>query len=217
MQPVELTDGVVSLSAPSEDDIDDIVEACQEPDIQAWTTVPSPYEREHAEGFVRGWVVEGWREGREATWAIRESGALAGMVGLTMQRPGSAEIGYWMTGAGRGRGLLHRAALLALDWAFDAPDGPRLEHVVWRAYAGNWPSWRVAWRLGFRFEGAVRSGGVQRGARRDEWVGTLLRDDPRSPVGDWPATQVPAPVPPDGPIQAISMSSTVQASKTPIG
>lgn len=53
MEPVELTDGTVVLSPPTDADVDAIFLACQDPEIQAWTTVPSPYEREHAEGFVQ--------------------------------------------------------------------------------------------------------------------------------------------------------------------
>jgi RimJ/RimL family protein N-acetyltransferase len=200
---VNLDDGTVLLSAPTPADVDAITEACQDRDVQAWTTVPSPYSRADAEGFIDTWVVAGWREGRHATWAIREEGELVGMVGLAMHPPGSAEIGYWMTREGRGRGLLHRAVMLALDWAFDAPDGPGLEQVEWHAFAGNWPSWRVAWRAGFRFEAAVRLGVGHRGSRRDDWGGTLLRDDPREPVAPWPATTIAAPVPPDGPIRAV--------------
>lgn len=202
MQPVNLDDGTVLLSAPTPADVDAITEACQDRDVQAWTTVPSPYSRADAEGFIDTWVVAGWREGRHATWAIREEGELVGMVGLAMHPPGSAEIGYWMAPRGRGRGLLHRAVLLVLAWAFDDPDGPGLDQVEWHAFAGNWPSWRVAWRVGFRFEAAVRLGAAQREARRDDWGGTLLRDDPRTPVGEWPATHVPAPMPPDGPVRA---------------
>lgn len=204
MEPVELTDGVVLLSPPTTADVDPILVACQDPEIQAWTTVPSPYEREHAEAFVQEWVVDGWAENRHATWAVREDGTLRGMVGLAMHPPGSAEIGYWMAPEGRGRGLLHRAVMLALGWAFDDPDGPRLQQVEWHAFAGNWPSWRVAWRAGFRFEAAVRLGVGHRGGRRDDWGGTLLRDDRREPVAPWPATTIPAPLPPDGPVRAIA-------------
>ncbi|MDO8107545.1 GNAT family protein [Isoptericola sp. b441] len=203
MEPVELTDGVVRLSVPTAAHVDAITVACQDPQIQAWTTVPSPYEREHAEGFVQGWGVRGWAEDRHATWGIWETGVLRGMVGLAMHPPGSAEIGYWMAPEGRGRGVLHRAVLLVLGWAFDDPCGPRLEQVEWHAFAGNWPSWRVAWRVGFRFEAAVRLGADQRGERRGDWGATLLRDDPREPVAPWPATAIAAPTPPDGPVHAV--------------
>lgn len=197
-----LTDGVVVLEAPGVGDVDRIAELCQDPDVQEWTTVPSPYLREHAEAFVRDWVEGGWAEGREATWAIREDGVLQGMVGLTV-RGSSAELGYWLGPAGRGRGLVGRALTLVLAWAFDDPRGPQLDQVEWHAHAGNWPSWRAVWRQGFRFEGVVRLGAASSRGRRDDWVGTLLRDDPRRPAAPWPATTIVAPVPPDGPVRAI--------------
>ena len=60
--------------------------------------------------------------------------------------------------------------------------------VSWAAFVGNWPSRRVAWRAGFRVEGTIRLHLVQReGIRRDAWVGTLLRGDPREPNEPWPA------------------------------
>ena len=50
---------------------------------------------------------------------------------------------------------------------------------------GNWASRKLAWRLGFTFEGKVRSWLPHRGELRDAWVGTLLADDPREPQGRW--------------------------------
>lgn len=195
MEPVELHDDVVHLSTPVLADAEAIARICQDPEIAAWTTVPSPYTREHAEGFVTDWAARGWAEGRECTWAIRHEGALVGMIGLALRPPGSAEIGYWLAPQARGHGLMGRAVRLVLDLAFD-PAGLDLDQVEWHAFAGNWASWRTAWRAGFRFEGAVRLGAHQRDRRRDDWVGTLLRGDPREPVAPWPATTVVVPAPP---------------------
>lgn len=176
VDPFELTDGVVLLRAPGPVDVDRVTEICQDPAIQEWTTVPSPYARADAEGFVGGMVADGWRTGSSLTWAIRVDGHLVGMVGLAREDAGSAEIGYWLAPGHRGRGLMSRAVALVLDAAF----GPlALDRVSWRAYVGNGPSRAVAERAGFRVEGTIRGGGVQRGVRRDEWVGTLLRTDPR--------------------------------------
>lgn len=198
MQPARLSDDVVDLTPPTTDDVDAVTALCQDPDIQAWTIVPSPYARADAEWFVESMVADGWAQGRACTWGIRSGGELVGMVGLSMRPPGSAEVGYWLGPAARGRGLLHRSLLLVLTYGF-APAGLGLERVEWRCYAGNWASWRAAWRVGFRFEGAVRGGGVQRGRRHDEWVGTLLRGDPREPAQDWPATRITGPTPSSGP------------------
>lgn len=195
MEPIELTDGVVRLVAPGPEDVDDIARICQDPAIQEWTVVPSPYRRSDAEGFVGHLVPDGWRQDVARTWGIRHEGALRGMIGLHREPVRSAEVGFWVAPEARGQGLLHRALHLVLDHAFD-PAGMALDRVAWRAYAGNWASWRAAWRVGFRLEGVVRGGSVQRDRRRDDWVGSLLRDDPRRPALPWPATSLPAVPPP---------------------
>lgn len=181
MDPFELTDGVVLLRTPGPEDVDRIAEICQDPDVQEWTTVPSPYRREDAEGFVGGYVHDGWAKGTACTWAVRDAAddTLVGMVGLVMEGTGSAEIGYWLAPDRRGQGFMSRSVDLVVGAAFGRLGLVRLS---WRAFVGNGPSRRVAERAGFRVEGELRGGGVQRGVRRDEWVGTLLRDDPR-PAG----------------------------------
>jgi RimJ/RimL family protein N-acetyltransferase len=188
MRPTLLRDDVVRLSVPTDDDVAVIADLCQDPAIQEWTTIPSPYTATDAAWFVDTFVTQGWEAGRECTWAIRTDSGLVGMIGLSLEPARSAEVGYWVAPQARGRGLLNRSLGLVLDHAF-ASDGLDLERVVWRCFAGNWPSWRAAWRVGFRFEGAVRRGGLQRGRRRDEWIGTLLRDDAREPALAWPGTR----------------------------
>jgi RimJ/RimL family protein N-acetyltransferase len=188
VQPLTLRDDVVELSIPTADDAAAITDLCQDASVQEWTVVPSPYTAADATSFVTDFVASRWESGEACTWGIRSGGALVGMIGLTLEPAASAEIGFWLGPASRGRGLLHRSQRLVLDQAF-AADGLALDRVVWRCYAGNWASWRAAWRVGFRFEGAVRGGAVQRGRRRDEWIGTLLREDPREPVLPWPATR----------------------------
>ena len=51
--------------------------------------------------------------------------------------------------------------------------------MIWYANRGNWASRKLAWRLGFSFDGTLRSWLPQRGELLDGWVGILLRDDPR--------------------------------------
>jgi RimJ/RimL family protein N-acetyltransferase len=181
----------VLLRPPTLEDVDAITEACRDPEISAWVTVPVPYGREHAEGFITGVVDPGWKSGTELTWAIRDvtDGRLLGMIGLHDVAHRSADIGYWVAPWARRQGYLRRALDLVLDHAFD-PDGLDLLRVGWEAYVGNWPSRRAAWRAGFRVEGTVRLHAVQReGLRRDAWLGTLLRDDPREPTEPWPDAQ----------------------------
>ncbi|WP_203669594.1 GNAT family N-acetyltransferase [Cellulomonas pakistanensis] len=187
MRTFELTDGVVLLRAPGAADVDRIAALCQDPAIQEWTTVPSPYARADAESYVTGMVADGWANGTQLNWAVRDAagGTLVGMVGLGMEGAGSAELGYWLAPEARGRGVMARAVDLVLDAAFGRLE---LARVFWRAFVGNGPSRAVAERAGFRVEGELRLGGVQRGVRRDEWVGSLLATDDRPRrVGERPA------------------------------
>jgi RimJ/RimL family protein N-acetyltransferase len=199
--PFALDDGRVHLSTPTLDDVDAVTAACQDPRVARWTVVPSPYSRDDAVEFVTSYVGPGWERGDVLTWGVRESvgptgipgpdgpGPLLGMLGLSLddapEGQRSAEIGYWTAPEARGRGLMTAAGRLVVDWAFD-PEGAGLARLFWQAYLGNWASRRVAWRLGFRVEGAVRGFALQRGVRRDAWVGTLLPGDPREPVEPWP-------------------------------
>lgn len=208
MRSLTSADDAVTISPPSFADVEAITTACQDAAVAAWTTVPSPYRVEHARGFVTH-VTDAWallvanppsELDVEATWAVREGDSrapLAGMIGLRLEGDRSAEIGYWLAPQARGRGVMTRAARLAVDFGFDA-EGLDLERIAWSAFVGNWASWSVAWRTGFRFEGQVRRHAVQRGVRRDSWVGTLLRDDRREPVAPWPATSLVVPTPPQG-------------------
>lgn len=181
MEPFPLHDGDLTLVTPSLDDVDRVTEICRDPEVQRWTTVPSPYRREDAEAFLGEFVPTGWEQGTHVTWAVRRAGRLLGMVGLT-HAEGSGEIGYWTAPEARGAGVMTRAVGLVLDAAF-GPLG--MERVEWRAHVGNWASWRVAWRHGFRREGQVRGLATIRGRHVDQWIGTLLRDDPRTPATPW--------------------------------
>ncbi|MEU4412160.1 GNAT family N-acetyltransferase [Nocardia salmonicida] len=183
-----LTDGTVWLTRPTGADIDRIVECCQDPDVQRWTTVPVPYQRGDAEQFLDRVVAPGWAD-NVPVWAIRtaEDGQVEGMVGLHTRGPGTCEIGFWLTPDHRGRGLMSRTITLVCDFGF-APDGLALDRITWRAIVGNIASATVVRRNGFHYEGLARSGGVQRGARVDEWLAARLPTDPAGPVDGWPAS-----------------------------
>lgn len=167
----------VVLTPPTPADADVITDLCQDPGIQEWTTVPSPYTRADADHFLAD-VAGNWAAGTSLTWAIRADGELVGMIGLDIQPLGSAEIGYWVAAHARGRGLMSAVVATVVEHAFD-PDGVDLDRLVWHAFVGNHASRRVAEKAGFGIEGLIRGDGIQRGARRDGWVGTLLRTDPR--------------------------------------
>jgi len=176
----------LELSLPVASDTDAIFAACQDPGIQRYTTVPSPYERHHAEEFIPR-VAAGWAAGSDLTWAIREGATVAGMIGLYRVAGGAAELGYWMSPALRGRGLVTEAARAVIDWAF-SDGGPRVARVEWRAVVGNIASARAARTLGFRYEGLLRKALTSPRGRDDSWIAGLLRSDDRMPQ-HWPVLE----------------------------
>lgn len=178
MEPVTLRTERLVLSIPTADDVDDIYEACQDAETQRYTTVPSPYERRHAEEFVPK-VAADWESGAHVTWAMRDGVVLAGMIGLyRLDGHGGGELGYWVSPWSRRRGLLTEAARAVIDWGF-AADGLALQRIEWNAVVGNIGSARAARTLGFRYEG-LRRLGLAGTPRDDGWIAGLLATDDRT-------------------------------------
>ncbi|MGV9994978.1 GNAT family N-acetyltransferase [Streptomyces sp. NPDC003374] len=188
MEPVTLTTDRLLLRTVGPQDTDAVYAAAQDPEIQRWTTVPSPYHYEHAQGFTGQLVPEGWADGSMFTFGLfLPGGDLVGVLGITMRSLGEAEIGYWCTKEHRGNGYVTEAARAAARWAFTDVAVDRLE---WRAEVGNHASRAVAERLGFTLEGTLRSALNNNGVRRDCWVGSLLPSDLELPST---APYLPAP------------------------
>jgi RimJ/RimL family protein N-acetyltransferase len=192
MEERTLTDGTVWLSRPRRTDIDTIVTLCQEPSVGEWVTIPLPYGRSDAETFLDEMADPGWAA-RSPTWAIREAEGkpVIGMIALGERDESAAEIGFWLGSEFRGKGLMSRAVRLVCAFGFD-PEGLGLIRISWRAFVGNYASAAVVRRNGFHYEGTDRLGGLQRGIRRDSWLGARLVTDPPGPAFDWPAHIVDA-------------------------
>lgn len=190
MTPFALVGDRVRLSVPTEDDTARIFEACQDAELQRWTSVPVPYLPAHAAGFVAG-AARAWEEETALVWAVRQGGDLMageaeppplGMVTLRLDNAPagarSGEVGFWGAPEARGRALMTEAVRLVVHFGL-GPEGAGLARVLWMAHVGNWASRRVAEKAGFTVEGEVRAHLVQRGRRVDAWIGTMLPGDPR--------------------------------------
>src|SRR3954453_4666927 len=181
-----LTDGRVTLRAHRPEDVQGVLEQCTDPLSIRWTTIPVPYTREDAQRFVTEAVPAGWAEGGWvfAVEAPDDGGTprFCGTVDLRDKGNRRAEIAYGGHPWARGRGIMLAALRLLLEWGFTEQ---RLRAVIWWANTGNWPSRRLAWRLGFSCDGTVERGLVQRGDLLDAWVGVLHVDDERAPRHPW--------------------------------
>ena len=177
MEPITLTTDRLLLRPFAPGDADALQAACQDPDIQRWTVVPSPYSRADADLFARQLSPGGWQDDSMYNFAVvlRDGGALAGALGINRRtQPGTYEVGFWTAREHRGLGYTTEAVLCAARWTFGSLGGDRLE---WRAEVGNLPSRAVALRAGFHMEGDQRSGLFNKGVRRDTWTGALLPRD----------------------------------------
>lgn len=177
-----LSDGTVTLRALRRSDIPGCYEQCTDPLSVRWTTVPVPFSPADAHEFCLEIAPGAWADGSQWIFAVETEGRYAGNIALRPEQPGRAELAYGSHPAARGTGTMERACRLLLDWGF-AEKG--LHTVVWQANIGNWASRKLAWRLGFRIEGTLRSYLSHRGELVDAWIGTLLAGDPRSPQSRW--------------------------------
>ncbi|MFI1830088.1 GNAT family N-acetyltransferase [Streptomyces sp. NPDC020412] len=177
MEPITLTTERLLLRSFTEDDTDEVYRLCQDADIQRWTTIPSPYERQHAIDFVGQMVPEGWRTGTMFTFAVVPAGGgpIMASVAVTLRTlSGTWEVGFWLGEQYRGRGIMTEAVDALARWAFSRLAATRLE---WRAEVGNAASRAVAVRAGFTVEGELRASLLNNDSLRDAWVGSLLPSD----------------------------------------
>jgi RimJ/RimL family protein N-acetyltransferase len=184
LEPVEISAGALHLRPWRPDDAGAVFTACQDPEIQLFTSVPSPYSMADAEAFVGQISQLGWTTGTAAHLAVVDAttGGLLGSVGLHDLRDrdslpghapgGSGEVGYWCAAPARGRGVTTAAVLALCRWGFGALE---LRVIRWLAMAGNEPSRRVALRAGFTLERDPRRLPHPRtGQPFDFWAGRLL-------------------------------------------
>ena len=152
----DLVAGDLRLRPPEDRDLDAITAACQDPLIQRFTRVPSPYTRADAERFVAA-AVSGLEAGTSASLVAVDArdDRLLGAIGLSVDdRDFSGELGYWVVPAERGRGVAVRGSRLLLQLGFTQFG---LGYVHLWAAANNPGSNAVAARLGFTHEGTARA------------------------------------------------------------
>ncbi|MBE3595315.1 MAG: GNAT family N-acetyltransferase [Candidatus Carbobacillus altaicus] len=104
------------------------------------------------------------REGFQA--GLFYMGALVGVIGYHKidWENHKTSLGYWLAPPYQGKGLMTKAAQAMVDYAFFEY---RLNRLEIRAATENWPSRKVAERLGFTYEGTLREA---------EWLGDRYVD-----------------------------------------
>ncbi|WP_101829957.1 GNAT family N-acetyltransferase [Frankia canadensis] len=182
LEAAEITAGRLHLRPWRPYDADAVHRLCQDPQIQRWTRLPSPYEHAHAEDFATRQAPLSWVQGTGAPFAVVDATTeelLASVELMHITAQGEAEIGYWCAAHCRGQGVASQAVAAVCRWGFGTLGLSRIE---WRAAVGNVASLRVARKTGFVLEGTLRQALVVGGGRRvDCWVGSRLPADPTPP------------------------------------
>ena len=154
-----LTFGLVTLRPSTESDIDSIFDACQDPLIPAFTTVPSSFTIDHAIDFVRSDPFN-FAERREIRFIIEFGNGLdrkfAGVISLhTISiKNHTAEIGYWIEESMRGKGIATIATKMATDVGLTTIGFRRIDGLV---DVENLSSQKLLKRAGFIQEGILRN------------------------------------------------------------
>jgi RimJ/RimL family protein N-acetyltransferase len=165
--------GSLRLRPFDAEDVDWVHRTSLDPELARYVDIPAPYERRHAEFFVRQMAIEGWSRGQRAEFVVADAATAdrVGRVGFGLDGRGGAEIGYWSDPRSRGRGLMTAAVIAACRWVFTDRG---LDLIQWRTEVGNLASRRVAEKAGFRIEATLRLRSRHRGSRVDVWVGSML-------------------------------------------
>lgn len=173
------TDGVVALRRWTQDDVEVVRRACDDPETARQLPVPAPYTLAVARRWLLEEVPQAWFEGTRADVAVADdrTGEVLGAVGLALgaRASGAAEVGYWTVPGARGRGVAGRAAALLSRWGFAALGLARVELL---AAVDNPASQRTADKAGFVREGVARGARPHRdGTRRDMVVFARVAGD----------------------------------------
>ena len=164
------------LEPLSRDHLAGLEELVADPDVLRFTRIPSPVPPGFAERWIGGYE-EGRRDGTKEGFAIVDGEAFLGIAVAPRidQTARTAELGYTVMPAARGRGVASEALRLLTEWAFRELDAVRLELLIGTANAA---SKRVAERCGYTREGVLRSLYVKPGVREDTELWSRLATDP---------------------------------------
>ena len=167
-EPPTLEGESVRLRAWRDADASACFDACQDPGIQRWTTVPVPYLREHADAYIVKVAPEQWEARTGALFCVASTidDRVLGSCGLVTVDADDAvaEVGYWVAPQAQGARVAQQAVGLLAAWAMSAGGMHRLEFYI---EPDNLGSCVVAERVGCVLEGVLRGKAMLRGTRID--------------------------------------------------
>lgn len=183
-----LSDGVVTLRAHQESDIDPMYEMTRDADALRWTAIPLDNTREGSRLFATEIMRIGWEQRNFRGWAIEaeaDDGMPAYAGNIDVRGTPIADVGYVLHPWARGRGIVKRALELAANWSFTEGG---VEIIHWRSHVGNEASLRAAHAAGFTLNGTAPGLLYEREQVLDAWTGHLRFGDLPGPKTTWHET-----------------------------
>ena len=166
----------ITLAPLAREHLPAVEELLRDPDVLRFTRVPEPPPPDFAETWL-GLYERGRRDGtREGFAVVDGDGEFLGLaLAPRIEREArTAELGYVVAPAARGRGVATTALRLLTEWALAELGALRLELLIG---VTNGASKRVAERNGYRFEGVLRSLHFKQGVRVDTEIWSRLLGD----------------------------------------
>lgn len=130
--------------------------------------IPYPYTRQDADA----WIAACAKERKAIRFAIDIDGEAVGGISVEHVEDHKGEIGYWLSEAYWGRGIMTEAVRLV---AHHAMRKRGLRRVYACVFPSNAPSARVLEKAGFRREGLLRKNVMKDGKLHDEIVFAKVR------------------------------------------
>jgi RimJ/RimL family protein N-acetyltransferase len=174
--PATLTDGVVVLRVPREDDRAVVLQTMRDELVARWLNMPRAPVGRDFDSLLR-LAHNGRLTGDRFDFAVTEAGidVSLGAVIASRRHRDNFEVAYLARADGRGRGLMTRSVRLVCEWLFREGVG----RIELRTHPDNEPSQRLAERCGFQREGRERQSIWLHGQRADAILWSLLPGDPR--------------------------------------
>jgi RimJ/RimL family protein N-acetyltransferase len=168
---------VIRLEPLSTEHLPLLASVVEDPEVQRFTRIPVPTPPDFPARWLAGYEA-GRENGTRVGFAVVDdmSGEHLGLAlaPTIEQEAATAELGYLVAPAARGRGVATAALALLSEWALTELGLQRLEL---RIAVGNDASKRVAERCGYVREGVLRSVHVKGDIREDTEVWSRLADD----------------------------------------
>jgi ribosomal-protein-alanine N-acetyltransferase len=179
-RPPTLTTPRLTLRPFSEADAEPLFEFARNPNVTRFTLWEAHRNIAETVNFVRDYAALRYREGMAEPYAITltpDPTPIGSCGCFWASRPNqSMELGYWVAEPFWGKGIAVEACRLLLDHVLREFKPERLQA---RVISGNVASTRVLAKLGFQFEGTLRSALLRREKFEDVLIYSLLR-------AEWP-------------------------------